>query len=556
MQKTLIFILFFLAISVSEGLAQKKGSKIRYKAEKLTNARDGKVRYKKLIDKVVFRQKQTIVYCDSAYLYSDKNMMEAFGRVRIKDGDSVTITAKKLIYQGNERMALLREDVVYRRGKKVLYTDFLDYDLANEVAVFTNDGKLVDENNTLTSNYGSYHSRLNKAYFFKEVVLVAPDYNLKSDTLEYSTTSQIAITKGPTYIENRDGTTVDADGGTFRTAINQTIFEEGTIETKNYILVGDDIFIDDEKRFYTATGNVVMTSKKDDVIIFGDKGVYDKKEGISKVFGDPLMKRVMEQDTMFLSADTLVSVENPDKDKERILAYHNILIFKKNLQGKCDSLSYFLSDSTMRMYQDPVLWNINNQMEGDSIFLSFKNNVIHKMQMRRNSFLTSIDTLGQYNQVKGRNMVGYFGKEGEIKSMDINGNGESHYFVLEGDSLFIGMNKIYCSNMKMIFKDNQLDNITFYKNPEAQFIPPHELMEGEVFLQDFDWRGDERPLLHEVATYYKAPEKGGATSKPKSKEESLQKKLEGMIDEKDKDKIEQQLKSGELQKSIQPFINK
>ncbi len=143
-------------------------------------------------------------------------------------------------------------------------------------------------------------------------------------------------------------------------------------------------------------------------------------------------------------------------------------------------------------------------MEADSINLTFKNDVIHKMQLRKNTFLTSIDTVGQFNQIRGRNMIGYFDELGNIASMDVNGNGESHYFVMEGDSLFVGMNKMFCSSMKLIFEKNQLQNITFYKNPEAKFIPPHELTDEQIFLDDFDWRGDERPLLHQVATYYKA----------------------------------------------------
>ena len=516
----LILFLLTMVILPQQMLAQRS-SKIRYKAEKMTKLKERNVKFTKLIDKVVFRQKETTVYCDSAYYFAERNEMQAFGRVRIKDGDSVTITARKLVYKGNDRMAVLRKDVVYRRGKKVLYTDFLDYHMDDEIAEFKNDGKLVDEQNTLTSSYGAFHSKINKAYFYNDVVLVAPDYNLKTDDMEYSTTSQIAITKGPTYIENRDGTTVDADGGTFRTSVDQTIFKEGVIETKNYVLVGDNIFIDEQRRFYTATGNVVMTSKKDDVIIFGDKGVYDKQEGVSKVFGDPLMKRILKNDTLFMSADTLVSIENADKDEERILAYYNILIFKQNLQGKCDSMAYYLSDSTIKMYHDPVLWNRRSQMEADSINIEFKNNVIYKKYLRKNSFLTSIDTLGQYNQIKGRFMTGYFDDVGNIEQMDVNGNGESHYFVMEGDSLFVGMNKIYCSNMTLRFDQNQLNNISFYKNPEAKFIPPHELKKDEILLEGFDWRGDERPELGDVATYYQNMEETKEINNPTTSKKML-----------------------------------
>lgn len=512
MRSILAIIAFVLLLSVYHTHAQR-ANRIKYRAEKLTNAKEEGIRFKKLLDKVVFKQQETIVYCDSAYFFQSDNIMEAYGKVRIKDGDSVTITAKKLIYKGNERMALLRDDVVYRRGTKVLYTDILDYNMTDEIAEFKEDGKLVDENNTLTGKYGSFHSRINKAYVFKDVVLVAPDYNLRTDTLEYSTITQIAITKGPTYIDNKDGTTVHADGGTFRTAVDQTIFKEGTIETKNYILVGDHIFIDDLKRFYTTKGNVVMTSKKDDVIIVGDEAVYDKQTGIAKVYGDPLMKRVMMEDTLFMSADTLVSIEHADKDKERILAYYKILFFKQGLQGKCDSMAYFLSDSTMYMYHDPILWNDRSQMEADTILLTFQEKVLREMNLRRQSFLTSLDTLGQHNQIKGRNMQGFFDDNANITSMDVNGNGESHYFVLEGDSLLIGMNKMFCSNMTLRFSQNQLDNITFYKDPEAKFIPPHELLKDQVLLDGFTWRVDERPALYDVATYYPRDEEADALKK-------------------------------------------
>ncbi|MEP2023922.1 MAG: OstA-like protein [Reichenbachiella sp.] len=522
MRNTFLFWLV-CALLFSSGVMAQKGDRIKYKADRLTNSRAGKVRFKKLLYNVVFTQKSTTVYCDSAYFYSKSNEMEAFGRVRIVD-DSVTITSKKLIYKGDEGMALLREDVVYRKGRKVLYTDILDYNLLTEVGEFKEHGKLVDERNTLTSTYGVYHSKSSQAFFYKDVLLVAPDFNLKADTLEYSSISKVAVTKGPTYIVRRDGTTVDADGGRFRTAHDQTIFDEGTIETKNYVVTGDEIFIDDKRKIYTAKGNVVMTSKKDDIFILGDKAVYEKSKGLSTVYGRPLMKRVMKQDTFFMVSDTLISIENVDKDKERILAFHNILMYKLNMQGKCDSVAYFLSDSIIHMYNDPVIWNKSSQMVSDSIELFFQEDILRTMTLKRNAFLISIDTLGQHNQIKGRKMIGDFNEYGDIQEMDIDGNGESHYFVLKGDSLMIGMNKIFCSSMTLRFDENVMKNITFYTQPEAKFIPPHELEESEMFLEEFDWRADERPELYEVATYYKPGDQV-------SKQELIEKKAKELMDD-------------------------
>ncbi|MCV9389452.1 OstA-like protein [Reichenbachiella ulvae] len=496
-----IFLLILLgSLLTAQSIQAQRKDKIRYKAEKLTNARsDEGERYKKLIDRVVFTQNETIVYCDSAYFFTKRNVMEAYGRVRIKQGDSVTITAKKLIYEGDSEKALLREDVVYRKGRKRLYTDFLDYHMNTEVAEFKNDGKLVDEQNTLTSSYGIYYSKSQKAYFYNDVLLVSPDFNLRTDSLEYSSFSKVAISKGPTYIDDRQGTTVDSKGGTYATTKEQTTFAKGTIETRNYIIVGDDIFIDELKKFYKAKGNVVMTSKKDNIIIFGDEALYNKEEGISQVYGKPVMKKIMEDaDTLYMSADTLVAVENVDKDKERVLGYYKILMYQDGLQGRCDSLAYFLSDSTIHMYKDPILWNENSQMVADSIDLTFKNDLIYKMNLTRQSFLSSLDTMGQYNQIKGRNMIGQFDSLGMIQTMDVDGNGESHYFVLEGDSLFLGMNKIFCSRMRIRFENNSMQNISFYNQPEAQFIPPIELMSDMHFLEGFEWRGNEKPSKEDV----------------------------------------------------------
>ncbi|WP_109829606.1 OstA-like protein [Reichenbachiella versicolor] len=554
MGKKALFCLFLLLCLSAHLQAQKNGGKIKYKAEKLTNARreDG-VRFKKLLDKVVFKQNETIVYCDSAYFFKEDNRMEAFGRVRIKDGDSVTIRSKSLIYEGNRGMAKLRDNVVYKRGHSLtLYTDFLDYNLILEVAKFYNNGKLVDDNNTLTSNSGKFLSRSNYAYFYDDVLLVAPEYNLRADQMEYNTLTEVAYTRGPTFIDNRDGTTVDSDGGVFKTRIEQTTFNKGTIETRNYILVGDDIFIDDQKRFYKATGNVVMTSKKDNIIIFGDQSIYDKQLGISKVYGNPLMKKVMAEDTLFMSADTLVAIEHADKDKERVLAYHGVKMFKEDLQGICDSVAYFSADSTMHMYIDPLLWNEDNQMEADSINVTFSNGLLHEMRLKRNSFMTSLDTMGQHNQIKGRKMHGYFDDLGDLEIMDVDGNGESHYFVLEGDSLFVGMNKIFCSKMRMRFENNDLNNISFYTNPEAKFIPPHELKQAIVFLEGFNWRIEERPEKSDVATYYKEVEKVETKEKIKLPSDLDMSKIKKAIDNLDLP----EKTVDELQQTVQPLISK
>jgi hypothetical protein len=149
------------------------------------------------------------------------------------------------------------------------------------------------------------------------------------------------------------------------------------------------------------------------------------------------------------------------------------------------------------------LWNKNSQIEADSIDLLLVNDIIDKMNMRKNSFLASKDTLGQFNQMKGRNMVAHF-DQGVINTMDINGNGESLYYALEGDSIMIGLNRILCGDMKIKFRDSKPINMSFFRQPEGQLIPPHEITPDNIRLEGFIWREPERPLLEDVVAYYRS----------------------------------------------------
>ena len=502
MRKLLQTILVFSLLLLCWDTQAQKKDRIKYKADDLYEFRKNGEKIRRLIGNVVFAQETTTMYCDSSYYYVDDNVMEAFGHVKIID-DSVTITSRKLIYNGQDRTAKLRENVIYTKADQRLTTDFLDYNMDTEEGQYFNGGKLKDSVNVLTSKSGYYYGLQKYALFYSDVVLVAPDYTLKSDTLRYNIRPKIAITEGKTTIITEDESILHAKGGTFRTRMDQSEFVEGTVETTDYYMEGDELFFDDLKKYYDASGNVKLTSKEDDVVITGDDGFADKANGISKVYGNALMRRFLREDTLYLAADTLVSIESEYDSAKRILAYHNVRIWKRNLQGLADSASYFLQDSLLYFYEDPIFWNLNNQLEGDTIVMEVTEKEIKTMSLLQKAFLATEDTLKNYNQIKGRTMQAYF-ERSEIKRIDVNGNGESIYYVLDEDDpndiITLGMNRILCSNMTIRFVDEELDNISFYIKPEARFIPPHELTPEVQKLDGFEWRGDQRPSLEDLLT--------------------------------------------------------
>ncbi|MGE0588150.1 MAG: OstA-like protein [Cyclobacteriaceae bacterium] len=511
-------LIFIALISLAAPVLGQRRVKLK-KADNLYGSiKDGQ-RYDRLIGNVVFVQNNTTIYCDSAHFFKSDNRVEAFGKIHIIEGDSVDVTSNGLSYDGNDRIAHLRKNVVFTKlGLATLYTDFLDYYRTRNEARYFNGGKLVDSTNVLTSIKGYYDVNTNMASFKRDVVGVNDEYTLTSDTLQYNSRTKVIFFRDHTIIKDKEGGTAVYENGFYDTNKKQSSLNRGEIETQSYKLNGDKYFLNDLRKFYKAKGNVVMTSKEENLIIYGDDGDYDRKAGITKVYGNAYLAKISDDnDTLFLSADTLVSVESPDPAKKKLLAYNNVKIFKSDLQGIADSLVYVAHDSTLYFFNDPVLWTEENQMTADSIHMLITNKTIDKIYLVNNSFVVSQDSLSHFNQIKGRKMTAIFDGRA-INHVDVMGNGESIYYALqelekeseEKDSVqtiavLTGMNKIICSNMKINFKEGKVNNISFYVQPDASFIPPHEIAEGDKKLRGFVWRRKEKPEKEDVVKSQSEP---------------------------------------------------
>ncbi len=475
------------------------------KADVLKGARsaDGE-QFQRLIGNVILEQQQTTIYCDSAYLYKKRNFVEAFGKVRITEGDSLTITGKRLEYDGNTKVAKLRQNVVFTKlATATLYTDYLDFDRVANMAYYINGGKLVDSINVLTSRKGYYNSTSNMASFKRNVVVTNPDYTMTSDSLQYNSRTKIIYFRAPTTVVNRDSSTFVYNSGEYDTRTKQSLLDLGSGESQDYKIKSEDFFLDDLRKIYKLRGNVVMTSKKENMIIYGQAADYFKYKGISKVYNNAYVAKITaNNDTLFMTADTLVSIESEDPAKKRLLAYNNVKIFKGDMQGLADSVEYRQADSLIFMYRDPILWSEGNQMTADSIRMVIRNNTIDRIFLDVNSFVISRDTLFNYNQIKGRRMEAEF-RNGNIDRVYVLGNGESLFFALEENkkdsvSTAMGMNKIICSRITIRFVEGKVNNMSFYVRPDAHFIPPHELQEDQKVLPGFEWRDSEKPTRKDV----------------------------------------------------------
>lgn len=516
-------LLFLIALAGTGSLfAQKTVDLQQAKVLKGSRTPAGE-QFQKLIGDVILVQNQTTIYCDSAYLFKARNFVEAFGKVRITEGDSLVITGKKLEYDGNTKVAKLRQNVVFTKlATATLYTDILDYDRVANVATYIKGGRLVDSINVLTSNKGYYNSTTNMASFKKDVEVKNPDYTMYADSMQYNSRSKVIYFRTPTTVISKDSSSFVYNLGEYDTQTKKSILESGFGESVEYKMKSDHYELDDLRKIYKSRGNVVMTSKKENLVIYGQSADYYKEKGLSKVYNNAYLAKVTDQDTLFMTADTLVSIENDDPQKKRLLAYHNVKIYRTDMRGLADSVEYRSADSTIYFYKDPILWSEGNQMTADSISMLIKNSTIDRIFLKVNSFVISRDTLINYNQIKGRKMEAIF-VDGKINKVIVNGNGESIYFALEEnkkdsvDAKAMGLNKIICSDITLRFANGQLNNLTFFKKPDARFIPPHEMKEEDKRLPGFEWRETEKPERKDVVRTGSVEPQKKAIPKPRTK---------------------------------------
>ena len=445
---------------------------------------------------VVFEQGDMRFRCKEAIQFPDSNFVAAFGDIYIQRGDSIELKGDTLLYYGNERFAEMRQNVYFTDQIIEMESPYANYDMIDDIATYQYGAVITDTTSTLTSRRGYYYTRRKLLAFRGNVVLDNPkdQYNIETDTLTYNTQTQTAYFHTKTEIDSKDGSIL-AQKGEYQTAKGKSYFRERVeLENQDYIMSADRLNYDEQRQAGNAKGRVKMFNKKDSITIYGDISNFDGEKSYLEVFGNGLVEKPFGRDTLFMAADTLRSMRATDStEAKNLLAYSNVRLFSKQLEGICDSLSYQTTDSLIEFFHDPVMWTNKSQLTADTLIAYLLNEEIDQLRMRKNAFIISEDSIQQYDQVKGRNMLAQF-RNDYLKQVDVNGNGQSIYFALEKGQQLMGMNRVDCSSMIMRFQGkNELEEITFIKNPEAKFIPPHELKPKQLRLPDFTWRIEQRP---------------------------------------------------------------
>jgi lipopolysaccharide export system protein LptA len=266
--------------------------------------------------------------------------------------------------------------------------------------------------------------------------------------------------------------------------------KNSVVQSKSNLLTADSIYYEKYTQFGKAYRNIELYDTSNEVIVYGEYGEMKGKTQESMVTRNAVAKQYMNQDSMFMFADTILSYKFKD-GKQIVRAYRLVKLFKHDMQAISDSLIYNKSDSSITLYHNPVMWSGSNQITADTIRLFMRNNQLDSFVLMSNAFLISREAVKQYNQIKGRNMYGFF-NENKIRYLHVNGNGQSIYYAKD-DSDFIGVNVNECSEMEFFFENNKIRRCNFINKPAAVFHPLNELKPDELRLKGFQWLNSRRP---------------------------------------------------------------
>lgn len=433
--------------------------------------------------------------CDSARFYREDNTFNAYGHVKMVQGDTLTLTSDTLLYNGPMMQAHAIGNAVLIHRKTKLKTSVIDYDRMEGVGYYPRHGVLYDEDNVLDSDYGQYTPGTREAIFRDNVVLVNPKFNLKTNELFYYTDTKVARIVSESNIVSSDSTFVYAVRGDYNTKTGQAnLLDRSHIYKDMRDIVGDSLYCDKELGISEAFYNVVLTDVENKCMLTGNYCRYEENTGVAVATDSAVCYEFSGPDTLFVHGDTLKMITyNQDTDSmyRDLYAYHKVRMFRRDFQGVCDSLVSHELDSCTYLYGQPILWNEGQQVVGEEIRVYNNDSTIDWVHIINQAMtVEKLDSMS-FNQVASKELFCYF-DEGVLTQNYAKGNVYVDYFMLEDNGEQIGMNYCETSEMKVFMQDKKVHKIWMPESKHTMY-PPFAIPQEKRYLEGFAWFDYIRP---------------------------------------------------------------
>ncbi len=429
----------------------------------------------------------------------------------VKDSTNVL---KSIIgqYYVNEKKAYFKQNVDGVTKDYKIKSDTLIYFTDTKKVFIEGPTTIFNEKDTLYAEYGWYDSMKSYARLIKKPVIWNAKQRVKADSIYYDKGNGEGLAMGHARVQDIEN---------------------------SIIVVGNRVKYNDITKIASATDSAVLIqySKTDSLFLHADylKTMPDttpsrKATPDKKIVKKPIAKKLASDSLSLasrnpefqafskLNKDSLTSVKlvgdslrtdtlsaKPPKDARLVLAYHKVRFFRDDMQGKCDSLTYWSKDSTIQMFTHPVIWSDKNQISANYIEMINHTKDPDEIKMKDDAFIISMeDDSLRFNQIKGKNMTGYV-RNNELNKIDVSGNGQSNYYARDKNGV-IGLNKAESSNITIYMNNGKVKRIAFIQSPDGELKPLAQLEDGDKLLPGFNWQAELRPINKDDIFRQPAPE--------------------------------------------------
>lgn len=431
------------------------------------------------------------VWCDQAIFYEEQNFFRAFGNVKMNQGDTINLTSKYAEYDGMTQFAFASEDVVLTSPSNVLTTDSLFFNRVKQESFYRSGGMVKDSSSTINSIVGRYFMGRDKYAFRDDVVVTNPEYKMNTEILDFYPESGHAYLYGPSTIIG-ETSKVYCERGFYNTTLDEGYFTKNAkINYDSRNVVGDSIYFRRADNFASATNNIVVTDTLNQSVVKGHYAEVYKDLDSLFITKNPIASTKQDKDSVHIASDVLM-ITGPEKNRI-IRAFKDARIYKTDLSGKADSIWSGEASGLTKMITNPILWAEESQITGDTIHLisNQKTEKIDSLKVFYDAFMVMKDSIEGYNQVKGKEMYALFNDENDIEEVNFIKNTETIYYVREDDGTLVGIDKALSATIKLLMKDNDIEDVYYYNAVESDLMPEEEFPPNARKLKNFNWRGDE-----------------------------------------------------------------
>ncbi len=452
----------------------------------------------------------TDMWCDKAFYYGKQNFIEAYGNVKMIQGDTINMTSKYVEYDGASQLAFASGDVVLTDPSSKIVTDTLYFDRQKQQAYYQSNGTVeIDTSGTITSKVGRFYMQENKFQFVKDVVLTNPEAKVESNFFDYYKDTSHAYLFGPSTITTSESVTYCEKGFYNTVAKTGYAMKNANIKYDGKEIVGDSLFFDQNRNFSSATNNITVTDTLNNSIIKGHYAEVFKAKDSIFITKRAYAITVQENDSIYIHGDTLMVTGQPEKRITRV--FRNVKMYKSDMSGKSDSIHINHKTGLTELIninapgtggafstaRKPILWNLANQMTGDTIHLQsdVEKDKLDSLIVFNHAFLISKDTLGAgFNQINGKKLVGLFNDKNEMNHIDIIKNAQSIYYFRNDANELVGIDKSKSASIAIRINDNVIEEVRKVNQVDGKIYPESQFPKNERILKGFDWREEERPL--------------------------------------------------------------